>query len=37
MKPSQRYYIHRKLRALGYRVNAQKRTVYVSALTPPLG
>lgn len=33
---SQRYYIRRKLRGLGYRVNARERTVYVPANTPPL-
>lgn len=34
---SQRYYIHRKLRELGYRVNARERTVYIPSNTPPLG
>ena len=35
LKPSQRYYIHRKLREQGYRVDARKRTVYVAVNTPP--
>lgn len=39
MKPllssSQRYYQHRKIRRLGYRMDARKRTIYIPANTPP--
>ena len=35
LKPSQRYYLHRKIRECGYRVDARTRTVYVPQIPPP--
>lgn len=32
MKSSRKYYLHRRIRALGYKVDSRKRTIFI----PPL-